>query len=74
MHDVETAMLHYLKISTEICVMLRKLQYQVWTNGLWNGRFCSRKDVDTQSIFCIGSVTKSFTATCFTLPYSTYES
>ena len=33
MHDVETAMLHYLEISIEILVVVCKFQYQVWTNG-----------------------------------------
>ena len=36
---------------------------QVWTNGYGTADFSTGKQVDGQSIFNIGSVTKSFTAT-----------
>ena len=43
MHDVETSMSHSLEISTEICVMLRKLQYQIQTNGFGTADFPSER-------------------------------
>ena len=50
MHDVETAMLHYLEISTKIYVTL----ISSTNKWFWNGRISSRKKVDTQSKFGIG--------------------
>ena len=45
----------------------------VWCSDDFNTRYRQMVLEHTQSIVCIGSVTKSFTATRFTLPNSTYE-
>ena len=65
MHDVETAMLHYLEISTEICV---------WCSASCNISYGQIVLERLQSVFCISSVTKSFTAKRFSLPHPTDES
>ena len=65
MHDVETATLHYLEISTEICV---------WCSANCNISYEQMVLEWLQSIFCISSVTKSFTAKRFSLPQPTDES
>ena len=65
MHDVETAMLHYLEISTEMCV---------WCSANFHISYGQMVLERLKSIICISSVTKSFTAKRFTLSHPTDES